>query len=527
MAIILLLAVFLRFFCLGSVPEGFQSDEVAFGYNAYSILRTGKDEFGVPFPTTLRSYGDYKAALYSYLAVPFIQAFGLTEWSIRAPSAVFGVFFVFLVYLWGNVLFHDKRTSLIAASLAAISPVGIFLSRVQSDPLVAFVLFYAGFYALFKWLETQRIVWYALGVSFLFLSFLTYVVTRLFVLPMLVLFFLWQKRRATKKNIILYAALFIFVVAVATKLSFGTLASRMAQVNVFNAPGTQLLLDESIREDGVYGTAPTVTRIFHNKVISYARTLLVNASKYGSFSFLFDEAREPIRERVPGMGVLYLIELPFLLLGIYWVFVKKKGYQYLVYWMLLVPFVLSIAYDETPNIHRFFLAMLPIHLLTALGIVSVLKKPFLKVPLQALFVMSLVYYLHQLFVHQPLHEPINRSYAVKELSLILKTVSRKYDTVVSPKILGHILFYWQVDPLSYQNQGSPRDEDYHWFGNILFVPDECPSSNMNSTSLLRGRTILFVDKSHCPTMRSDTIQKEVLWKDGKPAYRLIERTIAI
>ena len=40
---ILLLAAFLRFYKLGQVPSGFVNDEAAFGYNAYSILKTGRD----------------------------------------------------------------------------------------------------------------------------------------------------------------------------------------------------------------------------------------------------------------------------------------------------------------------------------------------------------------------------------------------------------------------------------------------------------------------------------------------------
>jgi len=54
------LAVYLRLFQFGEVPNGLYQDETAIGFNAYSILETGKDEYGKDFPLYFRSFGDYK-----------------------------------------------------------------------------------------------------------------------------------------------------------------------------------------------------------------------------------------------------------------------------------------------------------------------------------------------------------------------------------------------------------------------------------------------------------------------------------
>lgn len=43
---IFLFAFVLRVFMLGHIPWGFQWDEASYAYNAYSILKTGKDEWG-------------------------------------------------------------------------------------------------------------------------------------------------------------------------------------------------------------------------------------------------------------------------------------------------------------------------------------------------------------------------------------------------------------------------------------------------------------------------------------------------
>ena len=58
--IIVILAACLRLVALAWNPASLNWDEVSHGYNAYSILMTGKDEWGQLFPlTNFRAYGDY------------------------------------------------------------------------------------------------------------------------------------------------------------------------------------------------------------------------------------------------------------------------------------------------------------------------------------------------------------------------------------------------------------------------------------------------------------------------------------
>ena len=89
--VIIILAAILRFWKLGENPPALYWDEASLGYNAYSILKTARDEHGEFMPLSrFIAFGDYKPSGYIYASVPFIALFGLNEFSIRFASALAG-----------------------------------------------------------------------------------------------------------------------------------------------------------------------------------------------------------------------------------------------------------------------------------------------------------------------------------------------------------------------------------------------------------------------------------------------------
>ena len=61
--LILFLSFVIRIWQLGAMPT-FISDEASIGYNAYSILKTGRDEWNNLLPLSFKSFGEYKLPLY-------------------------------------------------------------------------------------------------------------------------------------------------------------------------------------------------------------------------------------------------------------------------------------------------------------------------------------------------------------------------------------------------------------------------------------------------------------------------------
>src|SRR3989344_304727 len=131
--VICILGFFIRVFQLTQIPNSLSADEVAFGYNAYSILKTGRDEFGRNYPFYLQSFDDSKSPLLAYALIPFVGLLGLNAFAIRFPSVIFGTLAILLFYLLTYELSKNKKLSLLTCLFAAISPWMIQYSRVAID----------------------------------------------------------------------------------------------------------------------------------------------------------------------------------------------------------------------------------------------------------------------------------------------------------------------------------------------------------------------------------------------------------
>ena len=189
LSVILLCSFFLNFYKLDSIPSGLYVDEALSGYNAYSILHTGKDEYGKNWPILFRFFGSYSPPLYTYLTIPVLAINGLSVFSTRLLSAIAGVLPVFIVF---NLLkdlgfFKHKLTPYLGALLMAISPWNILFARAGYEIYLGFCLFTLGVYFTWKGIKTS--IYLIPGFTLLSLS--TYAAhTERFLAPIFVLGFL-------------------------------------------------------------------------------------------------------------------------------------------------------------------------------------------------------------------------------------------------------------------------------------------------------------------------------------------------
>lgn len=496
--LILILASVLRFYQLGRVPSGFVNDEAAIGYNAYSLLKTGRDEFGEPWPIIFHSFGEGKLPGYIYLTLPSVAIFGLNEFAVRLPSAIFGVLTVLIVSRW----------SLLAGLVLATMPWHIHFSRAAFEANVALFFVTWGTWLWFKKQPGRSVL------SFI-ASLFTYNAARLFV-PLWFGWLAWQKKQIKLLSLLLFVWGILFILPQSRE--------RLANITIFHPQsGVEQRLEQKFSETS---RQPLwLTRALHNKPVEYGLDFLRRYSSHFSPEFLFfaGDPNRP-RYRVPDIGQLLWIEVPFLLVGLYWV-VKKRHWWILV-WLLLAPIPSALTF-ETPSAIRSYLMILPLTLIIALGLEKAKKFwPLILI----LFSYNLIHYLDAYFVHAPVHQPYEWQGGYRELVDRVNELMPGYDRAEITDSRGtayiYFLFYNQYDPAKWQQQSRQALTRSDKFGftsidhleNLNFIGETCPAK------IPEDRVLYVCTEENHPKTGFTQFKDTVNFDDGQPAFVLFEKT---
>lgn len=189
--LITILAFVLRAWDFGNNPAGVYVDEASLGYNAYSLLKTGMDEYGKAWPIFLRSFGTYQSALYSYLSIPLVKLIGLSSVGIRTLSLISGLVLVITVCLWMGMT---------EGLIVAISPVFVFFSRGAFESNLALTIFISGLLLSIKAEKKSNLL--LTGLTLLSISAYAYHAQRFLSLVFIVFFcltYFWRFRENRRK----------------------------------------------------------------------------------------------------------------------------------------------------------------------------------------------------------------------------------------------------------------------------------------------------------------------------------------
>ena len=204
-ALLLILGAVLRLAALGALPFGLNQDEASAGYEAFALLTAGIDRCGKSWPVLFISWGSGQNVLMSYLAMPLIARFGLSELTLRLPNAISGCLTLFVFWRMAKRA-GGRRFGLLALFLLVIDPWHIMMSRwALESNLLPFFLF-AGI-----WLTSaaREKPWALLGASACFgLSLYAYG-TAFFFLPLYLLCaVIWLRRDLRPASFLASLALF-------------------------------------------------------------------------------------------------------------------------------------------------------------------------------------------------------------------------------------------------------------------------------------------------------------------------------
>ncbi len=546
---IFFLGIFLRFLHLSSSPPSLNWDEVSHGYNAYSILKTGRDEWGKRLPIiNFRAYGDYPTTAYMYLSIPFIATFGLTEFSTRFPAALFGSLSIISIYFFTTGLLEQSPTSinskniaLFAALLLAISPWHILPSRAVFQSTIALFFFISGVALYFH--RHRHSLFLPLSLLCLSFSLFSYHNTRL-VIPILFIFLAF--RHAHKLNeIIKHPSKHVLILLSALLLSSSMFWIFLSSSSTARAPWVFVLDSGAINEiNHLRGKSPypaIFSRLIYNKGIYVVKQSFKNYIGYFLPNFLFVSGGSQYQYSIPGFGLLPLVILPFFYIGLIY-FVKNRHFYKSPVLILLFSSPIPAALTSGQyHVIRSSLMLPEIVLISAVGIF--LAHKFLKTKLKyttKIFFITLTLclsaplfnYMKVLFTTYRVNYSWAWQYGYQDVVKFLRS-HPEYRTVITTKKYGEphefYLFYLKFNPLDLQtdpNKIRYFQSNWYWtdrFGKYWFVNDW----QVKDLTTERGVKIPLVKPALLVTSPGNypsgwSKLSTINFLDGHPAFDLLE-----
>lgn len=504
--LVFLLGAILRLYNISNNPPALTWDEASWGYNAYTLSTTGRDEFGKILPITyLESFGDFKPPMYAYLSILPVMIFGLTEFSIRFASAFFGSLTILLTYFLMLELFpQTKRKNILAllsSFILAISPWHILLSRAAFEANVATFFIVLGILLFLVSTRDKKSVRYlVLSLTAFVCAMYTFNTSRVF-LPLFVPILFVLKRKLLlsvwKKTLLGIVPAFLVSIPLLLFLTTPQAQLRYQEVNIFSDLEVIKRVNQQVENDN----NSLYSKIIHNRRLAYGVEYINHYLDNFNPKFLFISGDGNPKFSVQDVGQLYIWELPFIIIGAFLIFRKREGnWAILPIWILLGIMPAATA-RETPHALRIETVVPTFQILTAYGLYHSalallrLRARILNIRLSTFFlggfaffvVACFAYFIHSYFSHYPVTYASEWQYGYKEAIQFTEAEKEKYKNIYFTQDLGrpyiYVLLYGMYPPSTLENADVSREAlgfvHVNQFGQYYF-PKTLPTPEENN-----------------------------------------------
>ncbi len=492
--LLIALGIFLRLFSLDKFPPSLYWEEAALGYDAYSILETGKDFHGDSFPlTAFKSFGDYKPSAYFYATALSEKIFGLSEIAVRLPSALAGIAISLATYLIVQQLFanHKQRQTIAKLSLLVtlFSPWSFQFSRAGFEANLANTF---SAFAIWLLLKSRKKITYLYGSVILFaLSLYTYHSARVFIPLFLAAFILlnFSKIKKQLKHWVLAGLLGLFLTwPLISQLKAPEVAHRFQETSAF----TDISIIKDINQKRADHDNSILSRVIYHRYWAYSKIVFDNVLDHFDPNYLFLSGDPNPRHSTRESGIFYPLDLIFLGLGLSLILLKRKSLIILLpLWWLLAIIPAAIT-KTTPHALRTLMAIPAPQIIIAYGLshfFTQIKKHrslIIVITVSIYLVLTARHFYYYFNTYPKLHSA-SWQYGYQELMEYLKINQNKYQTIYITRELGrpsiYYFFYNQIDPRLVQEQeaSSKKDQGERLeFNQIKFylpiINQETPSS---------------------------------------------------
>lgn len=415
-----------RFAGLEIIPPHLRNDEASLGYNAYSILKTARDEHGRFLPILFQSFGDWKPGLYVYLTVPFVAVLGLTELAVRLPAAISGILGIYLLYHLARNLFKDQKIAFAAAFSLATAPWHIAFSRGAWEAQLTVTLMLAGLIFLIKSID-QSHRYLIVSAGFLGASLLTSHSAKPAV-PLLLLSFLfsyWKKILKIPIRTIILSFLLLLFLSSPVILSF------------FNNQDTRI----------------------SSLLLTNNHNLLMKWADHYSLSTLFIKGDGNPQHTAANFGAFIALDIVFLFLGLKTLIklksIKTEAKTFILILLILTP-ISSILTSEGVNFVRYLWFFITLNILIGLGL-SNFKKNLIWGIFSFLYLFFFLLFLDAYFIHSPAKNGAWQS-GFKEMVNFISPIQKNYQNIYIPQGNNQpyifFLFYQKYPPEKFQDTSS-------------------------------------------------------------------------
>jgi len=505
---LLLFLLFLRFYKLASLISPYW-EEVAIGYDAYSIFKTARDHHGNFLPIiAFESFGDFKPALYFYLVVPFIKLISLRVLAIRLPAAIAGLLIIlgngFLALnIWQLIKVKvQKKESriifLIALFLTALSPWAFMFSRAAWEVNLATVLIVWGvnffFFFMSKKSFKMKLVFLLLAVISFLLSTYSYhgarVAAPLLGISLFLLYF-YQQVFAKKQQLRVFLSknyLFILSALIISVLGFWPILKNINSAVVKQrAMEASIFYDlEIIKESNALieqAGGGRLAKIRYHRYLLFSRDIIKNFFDHFNFKYLFISGDNNPRHSTQFFGNFYILDLLLFIFAIVFLIKNFSIYSLFIVIYFIIGILPAAISKASPHALRTLLALPAFITLLTFGVWQI--KEILSKKFNFIFIIFVLSYLYLAasffkfyFYQYPQLYQKEWQYGYQELMLKLEGLNDGETPIYISREWGRpAMYYWfysQTKPEEVQawNNFATKDQgEYLEFKNFNFIND--------------------------------------------------------
>ncbi len=457
---IIFIGFLVRFVAIQNIPPGLYIDEVSIGYNAHRIVEVGQDEHGESFPLFFKAFGEYKFPVYIYLVSFFELFLGKTEIAVRLPSVIAGTFTIALLFVFVRNLIilsqQEKKYHLLpilSSLVLAFLPWHIHFSRAGFEAVVALFFTVTAFWLVTEFWRKNKIAWFLAAVVCFSASVYSYQAYRV-IAPLFVVFvfmYSYFTYKTSIKHLLIAGLLFAILLFPVLQFSLSEAGSaRFSQASAFS----------------VYKN-----KAFGEKTLLYPMLYLKNYLSFFSFPYLFTHGDQIGRHQMPGFGLLFRWELPFLLFGA-WALLKSQRKLLAIIIAILffvgpIPAALTVP---SPHSLRGLALTVPLSILIALGIlyaISQLGQKWKKVVVVFMLLIAAfegLYFFHYYTDHYPKVNLLDWGAGYKDMIVKVQRHSDSFDEIVIDHNFAFVDTYFRYydDSINIQIADNTWEKPKEW-----------------------------------------------------------------